>query len=87
MVWATLLFCSGLSSVRVSIGGASADVTFAGLQAQFVGLDQVTVRLPRSLAGRGEVDVALTVDGQAITNPLTLESLKRRMLCVKSHLF
>lgn len=58
-------FRSGLSSVQVSIGGTSADVTFAGLQAQFVGLDQVNVRLPRSLAGRGEMDVALTVDGQA----------------------
>jgi hypothetical protein len=28
-------------------------------------LDQVNVRLPRTLAGRGEVDFELVVDGQA----------------------
>jgi uncharacterized protein (TIGR03437 family) len=28
------------------------------------GLDQVNVQLPRSLAGRGDVDVVLTVDGK-----------------------
>jgi uncharacterized protein (TIGR03437 family) len=27
-------------------------------------LDQVNLRLPRSLAGRGEVELALTVDGR-----------------------
>ncbi|MBL8168727.1 MAG: hypothetical protein JNJ50_11265, partial [Acidobacteria bacterium] len=31
----------------------------------FVGLDQINVPLPRSLAGRGEVDVVMTVDGVA----------------------
>jgi len=30
----------------------------------FVGLGQVNIRLPRSLPGRGEVDVELTVDGK-----------------------
>lgn len=58
-------FHSSLSSVTVSIGGTGAEVTFAGAQAQFVGLDQINVRLPRSLAGRDVVDVALRVDGQA----------------------
>jgi len=29
-----------------------------------VGLDQVNVLIPRSLIGRGEVDVVLTVDGK-----------------------
>jgi uncharacterized protein (TIGR03437 family) len=29
-----------------------------------VGLDQANVRLPRNLIGRGEVDVALVVDGK-----------------------
>ncbi|MGH9844828.1 MAG: hypothetical protein ACREEM_39430, partial [Blastocatellia bacterium] len=45
--------------------GVDAQVTFAGAQGGFAGLDQVNVRLSRSLIGRGEVDVALTVDGQA----------------------
>ena len=39
-------------------------MTFAGAQGGFVGLDQANVRIPRSLAGRGDVDVVLTVDGQ-----------------------
>lgn len=39
-----------------------------GPQGSYAGLDQVNVVLPRSLAGRGEVDVLLTVDGRA-ANP------------------
>jgi uncharacterized protein (TIGR03437 family) len=31
----------------------------------FVGLDQINVLLPRSLAGRGDINVLLTVDGKA----------------------
>ncbi|MCG3160515.1 MAG: hypothetical protein JMDDDDMK_01584 [Acidobacteria bacterium] len=53
-----------LSNVSAQIGGAPAEVLFAGAQGGFVGLDQVNLRLPRSLAGRGEVDVVLTVDGK-----------------------
>ncbi len=37
---------------------------YAGLQGDFFGLDQVNVRIPRSLIGRGEVDIVLTVDGK-----------------------
>ncbi|MGH9768975.1 MAG: YCF48-related protein [Blastocatellia bacterium] len=57
-------FRSALSAVTCNIGGASAPVFFAGAQGGFVGLDQANVSLPRSLAGRGEVDVMLTVDGK-----------------------
>ena len=32
---------------------------------RYFGLDQVNVKLPKSLRGRGEVDVVLTVDGVA----------------------
>jgi len=55
---------SALSTVLANIGGTPADVLFAGDQGGFPGLDQVNVRLPRSLADSGEVDVSLTVDGQ-----------------------
>jgi uncharacterized protein (TIGR03437 family) len=55
---------SALSTVTTRIGGANAEVLFAGAQGGFVGLDQVNLRLPRALAGRGEVDVVLTVDGK-----------------------
>jgi uncharacterized protein (TIGR03437 family) len=55
---------SSLSTVTVTIGGTSVPVEFAGAQGQFDGLDQVNVRLPRSLIGRGEVDLVLTVEGR-----------------------
>jgi len=55
-------FRSSLASVIATIGGVYAEVSFAGAQPDFVGVDQVNVLLPHSLAGRGEVDVLLTVD-------------------------
>jgi uncharacterized protein (TIGR03437 family) len=54
---------SGLAAVMATIGGAAAEALYAGPQGDFVGLDQVNLRIPRSLAGRGEVEVALRVDG------------------------
>ncbi|MGH9845419.1 MAG: hypothetical protein ACREEM_42440 [Blastocatellia bacterium] len=53
---------SSLSTVSARIGGADAQVTFAGAQGDFAGLDQVNVRLPRSLSGRGEIDVVLMLE-------------------------
>ena len=54
-----------LQGVSVAVGGIAAEVLYAGAQGSFPGLDQVNVRLPRSLAGHGVVDMALTVDGRA----------------------
>jgi len=66
-----LLFGSGirgrsaLSAVTCTIGRVAVPVGFAAAAPGFIGLDQVNVGpLPRSLAGRGEVDVVLTVDGK-----------------------
>jgi len=59
-----LRFRSSLPAVTVKIGGIDAQVLYAGPQGGFVGLDQLNVAVPRSLIGRGEVDVVLTVDGQ-----------------------
>ncbi|MBI3427717.1 MAG: PKD domain-containing protein [Acidobacteria bacterium] len=56
-------FNSGLAAVTSRIGGVNAEVTFAGAQGSLVGLDQINQRLPRNLAGRGEVEIVLTVDG------------------------
>ncbi len=55
---------SSMSSVASKIGGVDAQALFAGAQGGFVGLDQVNLRVPRSLIGRGEVDIVLTVDGK-----------------------
>ena len=55
---------SALSAVTGKIGGVDAQVVYAGSQNSFVGVDQINLLIPRSLAGRGEVQVNLTVDGQ-----------------------
>lgn len=65
-----ILFGSGfrnrtaLEKVTLQIGGVNLAVLYAGDQGSFVGQDQVNVRLPRSLAGRGNVNVTMIVDGQ-----------------------
>lgn len=63
------LFCTGLrrhqTPVSASVGGLAVPVTSSGPQGQYEGLDQVNIGpLPRALAGRGAVDVFLTVDGK-----------------------
>jgi uncharacterized protein (TIGR03437 family) len=55
---------SALSAVNVKIGGADGEMIYAGPQPDFAGLDQIDVIIPRSLIGRGEVDVVMTVDGR-----------------------
>ncbi|HZS08141.1 MAG TPA: MBG domain-containing protein, partial [Blastocatellia bacterium] len=52
-------------NVTVKIGGVDAEVLYAAEQPTFRGEDQVNIRIPRSLIGRGEVDVVVTVDGKA----------------------
>ncbi|MGI8989777.1 MAG: hypothetical protein ACR2I2_09360 [Bryobacteraceae bacterium] len=56
---------SAVVNVKCSVAGLDAPVTFADAQGGFVGLDQVNVALPRILAGTGETNLVLTVDGQA----------------------
>jgi uncharacterized protein (TIGR03437 family) len=71
------LYCTGargfssLSNISVMIGGAAQTVSGAAAQSQFAGLDQINVLLNRNLAGRGNVDLVLTVDGQ-VANTVTL---------------
>jgi hypothetical protein len=61
-----LRFNSGLTRASCKLGGLDVPVLYAGVQGGFAGLDQVNLGpLPRSLAGRGEVDLVLMVDGQA----------------------
>ena len=55
---------SGLAGVTATLGGSPAEVLFAGPQEQFPGVDQINLRLARTLAGRGTVDIVCTVDGQ-----------------------
>lgn len=71
-----LLFGTGFRSnsglpVSVKIGDANAEVLYAGPQGDFVGLDQANVRIPRSLIGKGDVNVMMTV-GNKNANVVTL---------------
>ncbi|HMX28455.1 MAG TPA: N-acetylmuramoyl-L-alanine amidase, partial [Blastocatellia bacterium] len=52
-----------LNAVSAKVGGATSEVLYAGFVEGFFGLDQLNLRLPRTLAGRGEVDLEVTVDG------------------------
>jgi uncharacterized protein (TIGR03437 family) len=51
-------------SVQISIGGVSAPVIFAGAQGNFAGLDQVNLKIPESLRGRGQVELTMSVAGR-----------------------
>ncbi len=53
-----------LAAVTCTVGGVSAPVEYAGAQGTYIGLDQINVRLPKSLRGRGVADFVLVVDGQ-----------------------
>jgi uncharacterized protein (TIGR03437 family) len=56
---------SSLSAFTVTIGGVSVPVSGAAAQSQYPGLDQVNIGpLPRTLAGKGESNVVLQVDGR-----------------------
>jgi uncharacterized protein (TIGR03437 family) len=54
-----------LSDVAITLGGSiSAEVLYAGAQGGLAGLDQINLRLPNGLAGRGNIDIVLNVDGK-----------------------
>ena len=76
-----LLFGTGMrgftSQVTATVGGENVKVLGPGpvTHSIFVGLDQVNIGpLPRSLAGRGEVEIVLTADGKA-ANAVTVAIL------------
>jgi uncharacterized protein (TIGR03437 family) len=56
---------------KVLVGGEELAVEYAGAQTSFLGLDQVNVRLPHTLTGRGEVELVLSVDNR-LSNPVRL---------------
>lgn len=56
---------STLAAVTAAIGGRASNVSYAGAQPQFPGLDQVNLQISPKLAGRGSVNVVLKVDGIA----------------------
>jgi uncharacterized protein (TIGR03437 family) len=66
---------SGLDKVKMTLGGAQLQPAYAGAQGGFVGLDQINVELPNSLAGRGQLELLTYVDGwQANTIQFTIKA-------------
>lgn len=57
---------SALDKVRAQIADIPVPVLYAGAQGDFIGEDQINLQLPRALAGRGEVNISITVDGQIV---------------------
>ena len=51
--------------MQAEIGGVPVETLYVGPQGDFVGLDQLNLRLPNNLAGRGEVQIRLVIDGKA----------------------
>ena len=64
-------FGKGITGVTAQIDGVDTEVTYAGNQLGYVGLDQVNLRLPRSFIGRGEVAIKLLIHGRRL-NPVTV---------------
>lgn len=62
---------SALSNVQALIGGVNALVSYSGPSPGLIGLDQANIQLDRSLAGKGEVNVILIVDGRT-SNAVTI---------------
>jgi uncharacterized protein (TIGR03437 family) len=58
--------------LRTTAGVAQADVIYAGPQGEYEGLDQVNLRLPGSLAGSGDVELAIYVNGVR-SNPVRIK--------------
>ncbi|MBI1353505.1 MAG: hypothetical protein GC160_04105 [Acidobacteria bacterium] len=65
LLYGTGVRAHGETPVAARIGGEEAEVLFAGEQPQFVGVDQINVRIPRSLQSRGLADVVVLVGDQA----------------------
>ena len=57
---------ASLSAVSFSLADVAVPVQFAGAQGDLVGLDQINMDLPRSLRGRGTVNLTGTVDGRTV---------------------
>ncbi len=73
-----LLYGTGIRGRRdpvtatVTIGDVVLPVEYLGSQGFFSGLDQVNILLPRSLKGKGEVDLFLTINGD-VTNKVKIK--------------
>jgi uncharacterized protein (TIGR03437 family) len=50
--------------MKITIGGIDIDPLYFGPQGSLEGTDQVNLQIPQSLAGKGDLDLVLTLDGK-----------------------
>ena len=62
---------SSVANVEIKIGGIDCPVEYASKQTTIEGLDQINVRLPRSLIGKGNATVEVRVEGSR-ANPVQI---------------
>jgi uncharacterized protein (TIGR03437 family) len=60
-------------SFSVLIGGIQVAPAFVGPAPGLIGVDQVNVVIPRSLIGRGVINVSVSADGFGTSNAITIE--------------
>jgi uncharacterized protein (TIGR03437 family) len=51
--------------MKLTVGGVEIEPSFFGPQGALEGVEQVNLQIPQSLAGKGDVDLVLTLDGKA----------------------
>ncbi|MEK7832373.1 MAG: putative Ig domain-containing protein, partial [Acidobacteriota bacterium] len=71
LLYGTGLRHPGGRAIKITVGGMEAPTPFAGAVDGFAGLDQINLNLPRSLAGRGEVEIGLTI-GDRVANAVKI---------------
>ncbi len=62
---------SSLSNVTALIGGITSEVLFVGAQGSLIGVDQANIIIPREVAGKGDIDVKLQIEGKT-SNAVTI---------------
>jgi uncharacterized protein (TIGR03437 family) len=63
ILFGTGIRSAGIGGIYAEIDGVEAPVFYGGPQSDYPGLDQVNLLVPRLLAGRGEVTLALSASG------------------------
>lgn len=59
------------TSATATVGGIAAEVTYAGPQGSYPGLDQYNITVPSSAAEKGKVDIVVTASGKP-SNPVNI---------------
>lgn len=62
---------TAMQGAGAQVGGTNAELVFVGATPDFAGLDQANIRLPRTLIGRGETNLALVLGGK-VSNTVTV---------------